>query len=257
MQKIDIQTINEIAIAAGDRILDIYNSNSFEVELKSDNSPLTKADRYSHEYIFQELSILDPTIPILSEENSETITYLERKHWKQFWLVDPLDGTKDFIKRNGQFTVNIALVENGKPILGVIYAPVLTALYYAEKDKGAYKQESGNKPEQLVQQKNTTDSLRTLVSNSHLNQETQDYIAKLTPEGKEIAYVKMGSSLKFCLLAAGLADIYPRLSPTMEWDTAAAQAIIQETGKNIYEYDKKSPLLYNKESLLNPYFIAR
>ncbi len=256
MSSFNIQSINNIAVEAGHRILEIYNSDSFEIELKSDNSPLTEADKCSHTYITQKLSTLDPSIPILSEENSENITYKERKLWKKFWLVDPLDGTKEFIKRNDQFTVNIALIENGEPVLGVIYAPTLSALYYAERSKGAYKK-IDNKNERLLPQKKATNAVRILVSNSHLNQATQDYIAKLSSSGKEIEYVKMGSSLKFCLLADEQADIYPRLGPTMEWDTAAAHAILQEVGKNIYEYEGGFPLTYNKESLLNPSFVAR
>lgn len=256
MYRIDIKKINTIAIEAGRRILEVYNSDAFSVELKSDNSPLTKADKCAHEYIFKALSDLQPKFPILSEENKETTPYETRKHWKTFWLVDPLDGTKEFIKRNGQFTVNIALIENGTPVLGVVYAPVLSTLYYAEKNQGAYKK-IGDKTERLFPEKNVSEKTRIIVSNSHLNSATQDYIATLSKKDDDVEYVKMGSSLKFCLLAEGTADIYPRLGPTMEWDTGAAHIVVREAGMEIYNHETDTPLIYNKENLLNPSFIAR
>lgn len=253
MHSFNINDINRIATEAGKRILDVYNSDSFGVELKSNNSPLTKADQVAHEFICEALSNLQPNIPILSEENKEITAYETRKDWNTFWLVDPLDGTKEFIKRNGQFTVNIALIENGIPVLGVVYAPVLSTLYYAEKNKGAYRIKN-NKTERLLPKQNTSEKIRVVASNSHLNQATQDYIATLSTD---VEYVKMGSSLKFCVLAEGAADIYPRLGPTMEWDTGAAHIVVKEAGMEIYNHETGTPLIYNKENLLNPSFVAK
>jgi len=256
MGDFDIQKINSIAIEAGKRILEIYNSDFFDIESKFDSSPLTKADTCAHEFICEALSGLQPNLPILSEENKGITAYEIRKNWESFWLVDPLDGTKEFIKRNGQFTVNIALIKNGRPILGVVYAPVLSALYFAEEGAGAFKM-TNSKTERLIREKSKTEKIRVVVSNSHLNQDTQDYISTLSKNADDIAYVKMGSSLKFCVLAEGIADIYPRLGPTMEWDTGAAHIIVKEAGMNIYSHETGLPLIYNKEDILNPSFITR
>ncbi len=247
LDKIDIKKINSIAIKAGEEILKIYNQN-FEVKKKEDNSPLTKADLISNKIICESLNQLYPKIPIISEESAK-IPYKTRKEWEYLWLVDPLDGTKEFVKRNGEFTVNIALIHKQEPVLGVIYAPVLKDLYFAKKGSGAFKNE---KPLPFIKKHNT---LRVIASRSHLSKETKDFISSIKTE-KKIEIISKGSSLKFALLAENLADIYPRLSPTMEWDTAAGDAILRECKRKIVRYEDRKPLIYNKENLKNPYFIA-
>lgn len=239
----------EASLAAGKTILEIYNSADFGVEIKGDNSPLTKADQAAHQEI---VSYLEKTeLPILSEEGKD-IPYEVRKDWDYFWMVDPLDGTKEFIKKNGEFTVNIALIYRGKPILGVVYAPVLEWLYWGNQEEGAWKQEFDNSPFQL---KKLEDSeVKTIVaSRSHLSPETQEFIDQYP--GVEV--ISMGSSLKFMLVAEGKAQIYPRFAPTMEWDTAAAQGVILAYGGAIIKWPENNPLIYNKEDLLNPWFVCR
>ncbi|MCB1191317.1 MAG: 3'(2'),5'-bisphosphate nucleotidase CysQ [Leptospiraceae bacterium] len=233
---------------AGKAILEVYETGDFEIETKADDSPLTKADKKSHGIIFQ--SLQETNIPILSEEGLD-IPYSERRKWEYFWLVDPLDGTKEFIKKNGEFTVNIALVQNGKPILGVVYIPVLEKLYYGLKDMGAFLEENGNVTK-LPFNKNETDTVRIVASRNYLNDETKKFI-NLYPKQELLS---LGSSLKFMLLAEGNADVYPRLAPTSEWDTAASQAIVEITGGKIINFATKENLTYNKENLINPFFIA-
>jgi 3'(2'), 5'-bisphosphate nucleotidase len=233
-------------------ILEVYNSDDFETEAKGDNSPLTQADRKAHAVIDV---ILEAThLPILSEEG-KSIPYAERKDWEYFWMVDPLDGTKEFIKRNGEFTVNIALVHRGKPILGVVAVPVTGEIFYASEGKGAFVKRNGQ-VEALPKRKAwelSQKGLRVVASRSHMNDETQQFIDQLT----EPTLVSKGSSLKFMLLAEGKADVYPRYAPTMEWDTAAAHAIVNEAGLKVYQHGSGTELTYNKENLLNPYFLVR
>jgi len=250
INKIDIKKIIKIAQKAGDEILRIYN-REFEINYKDDKSPLTEADKKSNEIICSELQKLFPDIPILSEEN-KMIDYNERKNWEYYWCIDPLDGTKEFIKKNGEFTVNIGLIYKREPVLGIVYAPVIDALYYAKKNEGAYL---NNNKLPLKENNNKNEIMYVVASKSHLSEETQKFIDKL--ETKKIEQISKGSSLKLCMVAEGTADIYPRLAPTMEWDTAAADAIVREAGKMTYQYENNKPLVYNKENLLNPWFIVR
>ena len=256
IENIDIHKINSIAKKAGNEIIKIYQQE-FDVDYKKDNSPLTKADIHSNEVIIKNLENLYPDIPILSEENKE-IPYDTRKNWEYFWLIDPLDGTKEFVKKNGEFTVNIALIYKNMPVLGVIYAPALDLLYYAQKDQGAFKQEKNKKPQRLPIYKHiNNDTLKVIVSKSHYNQETKDFVNNLKYKYKKtIEFIRIGSSLKLCLIAEGKADIYPRLAPTMEWDIAAGQSIIEESKGKIIKYKTKEFIRYNKQNLLNPYFIG-
>jgi len=255
LKNIDIHKINSIAKKAGDEIMSIYQQD-FDVDYKKDNSPLTKADIRSNEVIIKNLENLYSDIPILSEENKE-IPYKIRKNWEYFWLIDPLDGTKEFVKKNGEFTVNIALIHENVPILGAIYAPALNLLYYAQKGKGAFKQEKNKKPQRLPIYKHTKDdALKVIASKSHYNQETKEFVDNLKNQYKKIEFIHIGSSLKLCLVAEGKADIYPRLAPTMEWDIAAGQTIVEESKGKITKYKTKEFLRYNKQNLLNPYFVA-
>ncbi len=268
----------QAAITAGNAISAVYRSEDFGVEYKSDKSPLTIADQKSHEIITGALSEYD--LPILSEEGKD-MPYAQRKNWERFWLVDPLDGTKEFIKRNGEFTVNIALIENRRPVLGTIFVPDRHTLYFAAHDVGAYKLEDGplkdlqsaaadsdEEADTLLDQivKRSTrlpvqhprDAALTIVgSRSHKTAELEAYVAEKRKAFGDVAFISAGSSLKICLVAEGKADIYPRLGPTMEWDTAAGQAIAEAAGAGVYEYDTPKPLIYNKENLLNPWFIVQ
>ena len=249
LTKEDIICINDIVYRAGDAIMDIYDS-PFEVETKSDNSPLTKADKKSHSIIDEGLKNIFPDIPILSEEG-KTISYSERKNWKSFWLIDPLDGTKEFIKRNGEFTVNIALIKNNYPIFGSVYAPYLKELYWASEGLGSWKSEN-KKPEFQIFTNSNEKKIRIVISRSHPNEKVTDFISKY--DSYEL--IRMGSSLKLCCIAEGKADIYPRLGPTSEWDIGAAQCIVEEAGGNVLEYDTNVRLSYNKKNILNPFFIV-
>jgi len=253
-----ITKIIEIAKSAGREIMKIYDTD-FEVASKQDNSPLTIADKEANRIIVTNLKKLSD-YPILSEEEKE-IPYEIRRKWNFYWCVDPLDGTKEFIKKNGEFTVNIALVHQGEPILGVVYAPALEELYYAQKGKGAYKN-----GQRLHIKKKMGGPFRIVASKSHLNDETKRFIEKFDNANT----VSRGSSLKLCMIAEGSADIYPRLAPTMEWDTAAADAIVRESGHMTYKIEpltldtiesiedirNLSPLVYNKPNLLNPWFVV-
>jgi 3'(2'), 5'-bisphosphate nucleotidase len=255
----------QASIKAGKEILNVYNSKDFETFQKDDNSPLTTADLASNRAIIESLN--EMKIPVLSEEGKD-IPYAERKDWKQFWLIDPLDGTKEFIKRNGEFTVNIALIEEQEPVLGVVYVPVLDHLYFACHGQGAYMlkgaekiMDSFNNMDELISQSDklpkTSSELFTVVaSKSHLSDETRTFINDLKRAHPDLMSVSKGSSLKLCLVAEGKADVYPRLGPTMEWDTAAAHAIVTESGGEVVRFDDRSKMKYNKENLLNPYFIC-
>jgi len=232
--------------------MNIYNGN-FSIEYKEDKSPLTHADTKANEIICNSLLKAYPSIPILSEEN-KIETYEIRKNWEYFWLIDPLDGTKEFIKRNGEFTVNIALIHKNEPILGVVYVPVLNDMYIAKKGSGAFK--NGVKLPLDINQ-NSKKKLTIAASKSHLSKETQAFIDNLAKEAETVEYIFKGSSLKLVMIAEGSADIYPRLAPTMEWDTAAADAIVRESGKMTYQFENRQPVRYNKENLLNPWFIVK
>ena len=249
LTKKDIICINDIVYRAGDAIMNIYDS-PFDVETKSDNSPLTIADKKSHSIIDDGLKNIFPDIPILSEEG-KAISYSERKNWKKFWLIDPLDGTKEFIKRNGEFTVNIALINNGFPIFGSVYAPFKKELYWAYKDKGAWKSEN-KKPEFQIFTKLNTSKKRIVISRSHPNEKVTEFINQY--DSHEL--IRMGSSLKLCCIAEGKADIYPRLGPTSEWDIGAAQCVVEEAGGSVLQVDNNKRLMYNKENILNPFFIV-
>ena len=242
--------ILKISYEAGERILDVYETD-FLVENKEDNSPLTAADMAAHNTICEQLTKLTPSIPILSEESSH-ISFSDRQRWEQYWLVDPLDGTREFIKRNGEFTVNIALIEGRSSILGVIHIPVTDISYSASINNGAYKHESNGDKIEIFVKRTNANAITIAGSRSHGNQRLQDFIDSLTdPE-----VLSVGSSLKFCLVAEGTADIYPRFGPTSEWDTAAAQAIVEEAGGMIVDTNYKRLVYNTKESLLNPAFLV-
>lgn len=252
---IDLKSLLPIAIKAAEaacvEILTVYNSGDFQAEAKGDSSPLTLADKKAHEVI---AGILKETaLPILSEEGKQ-IPYEERKNWEYFWMVDPLDGTKEFLKRNGEFTVNIALIQGGNPILGVVSIPVSGETYYSAKGHGAFLKKGD--VVSSVAKKTSAElnqvGLRIVASRSHMSEETQDFIGRL----KDPILVSKGSSLKFLLLADGKADVYPRFAPTMEWDTAAAHAIINAVGLKVLKNGSSEELIYNKPELLNPHFLV-
>lgn len=247
---IEIEKIKSIALEAGQIIMNIYEKD-FGVGYKDDKSPLTEADIASNSYICKRLQELYPTIPLMSEENKE-VSYDARKDWEYYWCIDPIDGTKEFIKKNGEFTVNIALIHKNMPVLGVVYAPALDKLYWAKKGEGAFL---NNQKLPLKVNENPKQKLFVVASKSHLSLETQEFINNL--KTNEVEQVSIGSSLKLCMVATGEADIYPRLAPTMEWDTAAADAIVREAGKTTVQYENNNSLEYNKENLLNPWFIVK
>lgn len=254
-KNIDVEDVYKIAVEAGNAIMQVYET-AFAIESKEDKSPLTEADKQSHNIIEKGLLSLYPDVPVLSEE-SKFIDYSIRKEWKRFWLVDPLDGTKEFIKRNGDFTVNIALIEEGKSVLGIVYIPVSKVGYIGISGEGAFKIVDGD-TEFL---KPVTDASATLVrvvaSRSHLSAETESFVNQLKEKGKAVEFLSRGSSLKLCMIAESSADVYPRFAPTMEWDTAAAQAVVEAAGRKVLAYPELVPLVYNKENLLNPWFIAQ
>lgn len=260
--KSNLSTAIQAALAAGTEILKIYDSD-FQVEIKQDDSPLTIADKNANDII---VSLLEPTgIPIISEEIKE-LDYSERKDWTQCWIVDPLDGTKEFIKRNGEFTVNIALVQNGIPVLGVIYVPVTMTLYFTSEDFQSSKKlilESEDLPiEEIfsraksISPRSESGIIKIVGSRSHLNEDTERFIGEIQKDN-EVEIVSKGSSLKFCLVAEGLAHIYPRFAPTMEWDTAAGDAICRAVGLHVIDQTSQRPMVYNRENLLNNYFLVR
>ena len=256
LDKIDINKILKIAEDAGKATLDIY-AREFSVEEKEDRSPVTEADKKSNDIIIAALTDLYPDIPFISEETRQT-PYTERKNWKHLWLIDPLDGTKEFIKKNGEFTINIALIEDQIPILGVIYVPVKDIFYYAEKGKGSFKIEQGSPQQQIHASVETSkDKLTVVGSRSHGGDTLNAFLDEKRSEYRDVELISSGSSLKFCLVAEGKADIYPRTGPTHEWDTAAGHAVVLESGKSVYDFETGEPLLYNKENLLNGWFIVR
>lgn len=284
------------SLQAASAIIDIYESaDDLEIQKKDDNSPLTRADRAAHDVISHILMEASSTItPHLLSEEGRDIPYEERKNWDYFWLVDPLDGTKEFINRNGEFTVNIALIRKDRPVLGVVYVPVKQTLYYAAEGIGSYrfgnsekvKSEAvkseefsideiiGNSEKLPVSSKYSTahsspltvhstpfppltvHSITIIASRSHMNEETTQFIDDMKKRYEHVELVYAGSSLKLCMVAEGTADIYPRLGPTMEWDTAAAHAVVRYAGAQIYTYPEEKQLVYNKQDLLNPYFVV-
>jgi len=259
-----LNLVMDTSIKAGKAILDVYHTD-FEVDYKKDASPLTLADRKAHEIITKALSKTD--IPILSEEG-RNIPYEERKNWKRLWIVDPLDGTKEFVKRNDEFTVNIALVENGTPVLGVVYAPVLDEIYFGEKETGAFKIKKASVCKNMMNELTPDNRLPLAInlnkdyygivaSRSHLTPETTAFINKVKKEHDLVKTVSKGSSLKICMVAEGTADIYPRFAPTSEWDTAAGHAVVLASGGRIVQANKPGDeVIYNKEDVLNPWFIV-
>lgn len=262
----ELKTQIEIAIAAsieaGEKIKEIYGQDDFQVEIKDDQSPLTIADQNAHSII---MTYLQKTpYPIISEEGTD-IPYSERSQWDYCWIVDPLDGTKEFIKRNGEFTVNIALCYQGSLLLGVIYVPVKNLLYFGAKDIGAFKCEkpSHNSIDQFIESSEklpltySTTPYRVVGSRSHQSEETLQFIEKLKEKHSQVELVSMGSSLKICLVAEGAANLYPRFAPTMEWDTAAGHAIAEAAGKEFIDYDTNQPMKYNRENQRNGWFIVR
>ena len=258
-----LHTAIEAALKAGERILEIYHNEDFDVDFKSDDSPLTKADTASHQIIMKYLE--QTGIPVLSEEG-KSIAYENRKDWEYLWIVDPIDGTKEFIKKNGEFTVNIALVHKQVPILGVIYLPVLQELFYAAQGMGAFKA-IGISPETELQTaldaglqlplEQPERPYTAVASKSHLSPETLDYIKSLEVEHGKVAMISKGSSLKLCMVAEGVADCYPRFAPTMEWDTAAGNAICSYAGKQVIDWENKQEMRYNREQLLNNWFLVK
>jgi 3'(2'), 5'-bisphosphate nucleotidase len=246
--------VREAVAEAGAEILAIYSDPSkFETELKGDDSPLTAADLAANKLLVSRLQELTPAIPILSEESRQA-PWSERKHWQDCWVVDPLDGTKEFLKRNDEFTVNVALVRDHKPVLGVVYAPALQRWYYASSDDGAWRQDGKKAPARIeVREKIADRPWQVVGSRSHNTPEVDAFIERLG----EAELLAMGSSLKLCLVADGSADLYPRLGPTSEWDTCAAQAVVEQAGGQVLEADTGKPLSYNaRESILNPHFIV-
>ena len=252
---IDITNCLPIIQEAGRQVMEIYHDQEggYEVSEKSDHSPLTKADRAAHKAICDRLKNHYPDIPIISEEQQE-ISYETRKGYEAFWLVDPLDGTKEFIKQNGEFTLNLALVYQGKPIAGIVAAPALERIYYAQQNAGAYLWDEHDQTHQLSVNRfsHADPGLRLVCSRSHMNEDTQAFVDQY----KNPELVSMGSSLKFMLVAEGKADIYPRFGPTMEWDTGAAQAIVETAGGQVIANETQKPLEYNKPDLHNPWFLV-
>lgn len=256
----------DAALLAGKEILSIYDdpASDFKIEKKADNSPLTIADKRAHETIAEILN--NTPFPVLSEEGKH-LPYAERRNWETLWIVDPLDGTKEFIKRNGEFTVNIAWVRHSVPVMGVIYLPVKQELYFAEEHIGAYKlsgitSRGDASLEELMASamrlpsEAARDKFVIVASRSHLTPETESYIEEMKRQHSEVELISSGSSIKICLVAEGKADVYPRFAPTMEWDTAAGHAIARAAGMEVYQAGKEEPLNYNKEDLLNPWFIV-
>lgn len=251
----------EAAIKASEVIIDIYDNHKINIEYKADKSPVTQADFASNKILIEYLS--KTNLPILSEEG-KSIPYEERNKWEYFWLIDPLDGTKEFINKNGDFTINIALIYKGKPILGIVYTPVHKELYFGDIEKGAfYIKNTDDNIDTLITKatklnpENTSlnKEIRVVASRSHLSEETQSAI-EFAKKNFDVSFKSRGSSLKLCLLASGLAEYYPRFSPTMEWDTAAGQAILIASGGEIIETETLQEVHYNKENLLNPFFYA-
>ena len=244
----------DAAVSAGEKIMEVYSASAhIDFESKNDNSPLTIADKKSHETI---VSMLKKTETHIISEESESIDYQIRKKWKEYWLIDPLDGTKEFIKKNDEFTVNIALIKNNSPFIGIVYCPVKKILYWNDSNKNVFKKIIGKEKKQLNKRKKVDQgekNLRVIVSRSHSNEKTTQYINKLNAP----QLISCGSSLKFLYIADNKADIYPRFGPTMEWDTAAAHSILKALDIMVTNLEDKRELSYNKKNLLNPYFLIK
>lgn len=245
-----LESVIEIARDAGRRILDIYERDDFEVQTKQDRTPVTCADMAAHRLLDKRLPGLEPGYPVLSEE-AANIPWDERRQWPRFWLVDPLDGTREFIKRNGEFTVNIALIEHGRPILGVVHAPALDQTWFAAVDQGAWLRK--NQQTRSISTRSVPQRPTLLVSRSHRNQALETFLRNAPPHDA----ISRGSSIKYCQVASGEADLHPRTGPTSEWDTAAAQCILEQAGGVMLGIPSRAPLRYNQhESLLNPHFVV-
>jgi len=248
--KNEMEILLEIAREAGRAILEVYD-HDFKVDLKADQTPLTNADRASHEIIVRRLNQYFPDVPVLSEEGA-SIPYQTRSSWTRFWLVDPLDGTKEFVKKNGEFTVNIALIEEGAPVWGVVYVPVTETLYWGGRGFEARMQVGNDEPRTIrVRQPDLQTGLTVVMSRSHPAPELTEYLRSY----QVAEAISVGSSLKLCIIAEGCADLYPRLGPTMEWDIAAGHAVVEAAGGTLTTLDGET-LMYNKQNLLNPYFIV-
>lgn len=259
-----ILTAVQAALLAGAEIMRVYSQADFNVDMKSDDSPLTDADRKAHDVISSRLE--ETGIPVLSEEGRD-IPFGERSAWERLWIVDPLDGTKEFIKRNGEFTVNIALIKNRRPVFGVVYAPDLKRLFFGGMGWGSYTclKDMNDLPEKINEMVESSEKLpnkqgRTayvvIGSRSHSTPELEAFVAQKRTEFDEVTFISAGSSLKFCRVAEGVADIYPRTGPTMEWDTAAGQAVAEGAGRKVTVWETGEVLGYNRENLLNPWFVV-
>ncbi len=248
-----LEQVVMIATEAGRRILDVYEQK-FEVDHKDDGSPLTAADQAANEVIVARLQALTPDIPILSEESAK-IEYSQRAGWTRFWLVDPLDGTKEFVSRNGEFTVNIALVENGRPLLGVVYVPVTGVCYLAAHGHGAWKEKGGCDRRPIAVRSYRGGPATVVASRSHRGESLDRFLARLEAREGKFETTSLGSSLKLCMVAEGAADIYPRLGPTSEWDTAAAHCVVEVAGGRVTDVEGRA-LRYNKPNILNPFFLV-
>ena len=261
-----LHTAVEAALEAGRRIMDIYASGDFDVQIKGDESPLTRADVASHGAIMEKLE--STGIPVLSEEG-RSIPYEERRGWARLWIVDPIDGTKEFIKRNGEFTVNIALVEDGIPVIGVVFVPAKMELFlgvtggaaaFATRTVGGdfmWLPSQWMNAGRAIPVSAPNRPFTVVASRSHMSPETEAYIRELERDHGSIETLSKGSSLKLCMVAAGEADCYPRFAPTMEWDTAAGQGVCLAAGCDVLDWTSKRPLAYNREELLNPWFLVR
>ncbi|MDY0065653.1 MAG: 3'(2'),5'-bisphosphate nucleotidase CysQ [Steroidobacteraceae bacterium] len=247
-----LERVVGIARSAGAEILEVYASQDAGASTKADDSPLTLADLRAHRVIVEALQALTPQIPVLSEESAEMLPYAERSRWRRYWLVDPLDGTKEFLSRNGEFTVNIALIEGHAPALGVVHVPVRDATYSGLPGIGAWRRRGGGEAERIHVRQHASSPVRVVGSKSHRGDSLDGFLARLGPH----ELVPVGSSLKFCMVAEGEADVYPRLGPTSEWDTAAAQAVVCAAGGVVVTLDGQ-PLSYNaKPEILNPHFVV-
>jgi 3'(2'), 5'-bisphosphate nucleotidase len=255
-----IDKLMNISLEAGEEILSIYNQLNVGLEYKLDGSPLSMADLRSNTIIISQLKKYFPSIPIISEEN-KSIAFELRQNWDRFFLIDPLDGTKEFLRKNGEFTVNIAYLENGIPLRGVVFAPCLNRMYCGSPEHGFQIFELNQFREfeehQLNESEEITRSFRIVASRSHNNEKTEAFISQMRQEYGDVEIVSMGSSLKICLVAEGKAEVYPRLGPTMEWDTAAAHAILNYANCEIINYETQLPLVYNKVDLINPHFLVK
>lgn len=257
IQMIEIKPLIAIIDRAAHAVMSVYQQPEMEVTTKEDNSLLTMADHASHSVICEKLTQLHPDIPIISEEAAVQQTYAERSQWEYCFLLDPLDGTKEFVRRNDEFTINLALIKNGKPVLGIIHAPALNITYYAQQGKGAYKIDHGKTQKLSPQQNPPGHPVRVVMSRSHGSPAIVKFLQDLTDSGSVVTSVRAGSALKFGLIAEGKADVYPRHGKTMEWDTAAGQIIVNEVGKKVLSMANGEELQYNKTELFNPDFIVR